>query len=68
MVEGKSMNDHITLSREQASQIFKAISGIGELLKRLPSNPDNAMVMYAITANLAVIQTNLVGMPRASSN
>ena len=62
------MNDHITLSREQASQILKAINGIGELLKRLPSNAENAMAMYAITANLAVIQANLVGLPRASSN
>ena len=27
----------ITVSPEQAKEIFKAINGIGELLKRLPS-------------------------------
>jgi hypothetical protein len=62
------MKNQIILSREQAHEIFKAVNGIGELLKRLPSMPENATVMYAIASNLAVIQTNLAGMPRASSN
>ena len=61
------MND-ITVSHEQAKEIFKAINGIGELLKRLSSNPDDAFVKYAIMSNLSVIQVTLTGMPRASSN
>ena len=61
------MND-ITVSHEQAKEIFKAIDGIGELLKRLPSKPEDAPVRYAIMSNLNVIQVTLTGMPRASSN
>ena len=60
--------DSITVSREQATQIFKALNGIGELLKTLPSKPENAGVLYAIMSNIAVIQTNLIGIPRVSSN
>jgi len=62
------MTDSITVSREQATQIFKALNGIGELLKTLPSKPENAGVMYAIMSNIAAIQTNLIGIPRVSSN
>ena len=65
---GGKMTDNITVSREQAAQIFKALNGIGELLKTLPSRPGNASVMYAIMSNIAVIHTNLIGMPRVSSN
>ena len=61
------MND-ITVSQEQAKEVLKAINGIGELLKRLPSKPEDAPVKYAIMSNLTVIQMNLTGMPRASSN
>ena len=61
------MND-ITVSHEQAKEIFKAINGIGELLKRLPSKPEDAPVKYAIMSNLSVIQMTLTGMPRACSN
>jgi hypothetical protein len=62
------MTDNITVSREQATQIFKALNGIGEVLKTLPAKPENASVMYAIMSNIAVIQTNLVGMSRANPN
>ena len=62
------MTDSITVSREQATQIFKALNGIGELLKTLPSTPENAGVVFAIMSNVAVIQTNLIGIPRVSSN
>ena len=62
------MTDNITLSREQVTEIFKALNGIGELLKTLPSEPANAAVMYAIKSNLTVIQQNLTGMPRVNSN
>jgi hypothetical protein len=61
------MND-ITVSQEQAREILKAVNGIGELLKRLPSRPEDAPVKYAIMSNLGVIQMTLTGMPRASSN
>lgn len=50
------MNDDIILRREQATEIFKALNGIGELLQALPSRPENAAVMYAITSNIAVMQ------------
>jgi len=62
------MTDSITVSREQATQIVKALNGVGELLKTLPSKPENAGVMYAIMSNIAAIQTNLIGIPRVSSN
>jgi hypothetical protein len=62
------MMDNITVSREQVGEIFKALNGIGELLKTLPSKPENAAVMYAIMSNIAIIQTNLTGMPRVNSN
>ena len=62
------MTDSITVSREQATQIFKALNGIRELLKTLPSKPENAGLMYAIMSNIAAIQTNLIGIPRVSSN
>jgi hypothetical protein len=60
--------NNMTVSQEQAQEIFKAINGIGELLKRLPSKPEDAPVKYAIMSNLTVIQINLTGMPRAGSN
>jgi hypothetical protein len=61
------MND-ITVRHEQATEIRKAINGISELLKRLPSKPEpeDAPVKYAIMSNLSVIQMNLTGMPRIS--
>ena len=62
------MMNNITVSHEQAQEIFKAINGIGELLKRLSSKPEDAPVKYAIISNLSVIQMTLTGMPRASSN
>ena len=62
------MTDNITVSSEQAAQIFKALNGIGELLKRLPSTPENLGVMYAIMSNLTVIQMNLTRIPRVNSN
>jgi hypothetical protein len=58
----------INVTHEQAKEILKAIDGIGELLKRLPSKPEDASVKYAIMSNLAVIRMNLTGRPSASSN
>ena len=62
------MMNSITVSPEQANEIFKAINGIGELLKRPPSKPEDAPVKYAIISNLTVIQMNLTRMPRVNSN
>ena len=62
------MTDRIVLTREQATEIFKAVHGIGALLQRLPPAPETHAVMYSIMSNLAVLQSNLAGMPRATSN
>ena len=51
----------ITVSQEQAEEIFKALNGIGALLKRLPCRPEDAGFKYAIMSNLAVIQATLSG-------
>ena len=61
------MND-ITVSHEQAKEILKATNVIGELLKRLPSKPEDAPVKYAIMSNLSVIRMILTGITRASPN
>ena len=62
------MMNEITVTHEQAKEILRAIHGIGELLKRLPTRPEDAAVKYAIISNLSVIQMNLTGMPLAGSN
>ena len=62
------MMSDITVSQKQTREIFKAINGIGELLKQLPPTPEDAPVKYAIMSNLSVIQITLTEMPRASSN
>jgi hypothetical protein len=62
------MMNSITVSPEQAKEIFTALNGIGELLKCLPSKPEDAPVKYAIISNLTVIQMNLTRMPRVNSN
>jgi hypothetical protein len=62
------MTDDILLSREQATNVFRAINGIRELLKALPAQPENRGVMYAIVSNLAVIHSNVAGVPRVSSH
>jgi hypothetical protein len=62
------MTDNITVSHEQVGEIFKALHGIGELLKTLSTKPEDAAVMYAIVSNLTVIQMNLTGMPQVNSN
>ena len=58
----------VTLSREQVTEIFKAISGTEHLLKRLASRSGNASEVYAIMSNLSVIEASLSEMPRISSN
>jgi hypothetical protein len=58
----------ITLTHEQATEIFKAINGIGGLLKLLPCKPEDARLKYAIMSNLALIQVALNGSQRVNSN
>jgi hypothetical protein len=58
----------VTLSREQVSEVFKALCGISNLLKGLTSTRGNAFAVYAIMSNLAVIQANLTGIPHVNSN
>ena len=62
------MMNEIIVSQEQATDIFKALNGIGELLRKLASKPQNAAVMYGIQSNLTVIRMSLTGTPRVSSN
>ena len=61
-------NNNVTLSREQVSEIFKALNGIGNLVKNVVSKPGNAAEVYAIMSNIAVIQSNLTGIPRVNLN
>jgi len=56
----------VTLSREQVSDIFRALDGIGNLLKGLAPKSGNAAELYAVMSNIAVIQTTLTG--RVNSN
>lgn len=62
------MTETLSVSREQATEIFQALNGIGALLKRLHTNTEDEPVIYAIMSNLALIQTNLSGTALASSN
>jgi hypothetical protein len=61
-------DNNFSVSREQAREIFKAVAGISNLVKGLASKTGNAAEAYAIMSNLAVIQANLIGMPRANPN
>jgi hypothetical protein len=61
-------DDNVTLSREQVGEIFRALAGIGNLVKNLVSTPGNAADAYAIMSNIAAIQATLTGMPRVNSN
>jgi hypothetical protein len=62
------MTSSVTLSHEQVAEVFKALGGIGNLLKGLASNPKNASQVYAIMSNVAVIQASLTGMPQVNRN
>jgi hypothetical protein len=61
-------DNSVTLSREQVREIFKALDGIGNLIKGLAPKSGNVGELYAVMSNLAVIQANLIGMPRVNSN
>jgi hypothetical protein len=61
-------DNNVTLGHEQVKEIMKALNGIRHLLKNVVSKPGNASEVYAIMSNIAVIEANLTGMPRVSSN
>ena len=61
-------DNDVILSRKQVREIFKALIGIEHLLKGLQPKSGNAAEVYAVMSNIAVIQANLTGMPRANSN
>ena len=65
---GEMMDDSVRLTREQVTEIFNALRGIGNLVKGLTPKSGNAAELYAVMSNLAVIQTTIAGLPRASSN
>jgi len=54
--------------RDQVTEILRALTGIGNLVKGLSPKSGNAAELYAIMSNIAVIQATLIGMPRAHSN
>jgi hypothetical protein len=62
------IDDSVRLTREQVTEIFNALRGIGNLVKGLTLKSGNAAELYAVISNLAVIQTTIAGLPRASSN
>lgn len=62
------MTNDITVTGDRAAEIFRALNGIDELLRALPSRPEDAAVIYAIMSNLTVIRMKLSGMPRVHSN
>ena len=61
-------DESVSLSREQVTQIFNALRGIENLVKGLTPKSGNAAELYAVVSNLAVIQTNIAGLPRVRSN
>ena len=62
------VDDSVRLTREQVTEIFKAFRGIGNLVNGLTPKSGNRAELYAVMSNLAVIQTTIAGLPRASSN
>jgi hypothetical protein len=62
------MDDSVRLTREQVTEIFNALRGIGNLVKGLTPKSGNAAELYAVMSNIAVIQATIAGLPRASSN
>jgi hypothetical protein len=68
IIGGDMTDNNVTMSREQVSEILKALDGIGNLVKGLTPKSGNAAELYAIMSNIAVIQANVTGTPRVRSN
>ena len=62
------MDDSVRLTHAQVTEIFNALRGIENLVKGLTPKSGNTAELYAVMSNLAVIQTTIAGLPRASSN
>jgi hypothetical protein len=57
----------VVLSREQRDEIIRAVHAIERQLKEIEAKP-RWQVLYVIGTNLAVIEANVSGMPRVTSN
>jgi hypothetical protein len=55
------------LTRDQRDEIMKAVKAIERQLKELAGKPD-WQALWVIGTNLQIIQTNVMNLPRASSN
>ena len=60
-------NVEFVLSRDQRDEIMKAVTAIERQLKEMVGKP-RWQALYVIGTNLVIIQTNLMNLPRASSN
>ena len=55
------------LSRDQRDEIMKAVKAIERQVREMVAKP-RWQALYVIGTNLAIIQTNLTNLPRASSD
>jgi hypothetical protein len=60
-------NVEFVLNRYQRDEIMKAVRAIERQVKEISGKP-HWQALYVIGTNLAIIQTNLLNLPRASSN
>ena len=60
-------DDDVTLSRERRDAIVKAVRAIERQLQEMAGKPA-WQVAYVIGTNLAIIEMNVTGLPRATSN
>jgi len=55
------------LSRDQRDEIMRAVRAIERQLESMATGP-RWQALYVITTNLAIIQANVLNLPRATSN
>ena len=60
-------NVEFVLSGDQRDEIMKAVKPLNDRVKEMVGKP-HWQALYVIGTNLAIIQTNLTNLPRASSN
>ena len=60
-------NGDLELNRDQRDEIMRAVRAIERQLKDIAAKPP-WQVAWVISTNLAIIQVNVIGMPRMSSN
>ena len=61
------MDDQLVLGRNQRDEILRAVTAIERQVKQVLSKSD-WQTLYVIGTNLSIIQTNVMNMPRVSSN